>query len=499
MWLYVVVTLLTLLVYFLVRKRPVKDQPLVRTKPFLVRAGTLEAHPLAVSPKTANIAYANMIVSKRELKGQVFEDAALILMRRHPLLRARSIKLHGELYLEEMGTVLPSVTKRLEGDWMSEFEEQFLIPHKTDTGPLWRLVFMPVDEGARYATANCRFQYALIFGFHHSIMDGTTFLTFFKDYVRAVGRLARNELSVDDEVASLPVPVSMDYLHPGLRNLRCCDTLLGYICFFFSKVTRSALKDARSKNQWLSKFPLEQERNPGCEVKTKYLPLEFSSALTSRLISSCRSHGVSVNSALTTVIGICVAEMLQDGEVTEDIRIKQASTVSLRRWFPDTLSGQGIGCYYSAVESSILVCADWRQRFWDIVKRTGSDIHDDLKQKSLDFLKLFLLLEYLHNSGLAPSELKGKTPKRHAIVNIITNIGNYDYINDVDDDIKLTARYTGTALHTFGSIFAHSLSTVGGKLFWGLEYFPNVTRAEIAEELATRIVKAMNGLFEHEH
>ncbi len=88
-----------------------------------------------------------------------------------------------------------------------------------------------------------------------------------------------------------------------------------------------------SKNQWLSKFPLEQEQNPGCEVKSKYLPLEFSSALTSRLISSCRSHGVTVHSAVTTVLGICVAEMLQDGHVKQDVEVLQA----LRCQFPDVL------------------------------------------------------------------------------------------------------------------------------------------------------------------
>ncbi len=125
--------------------------------------------------------------------------------------------------------------------------------------------------------------------------------------------------------------------------------MLDYIRFVFEflKAMRSASKDFKSKNEWLKKFPLEQELNPGCEVKTKHIPLEFSPAITKNLISDCKRHGVTVHGAVCTVLGICVAEMLQDGELSEDMNVTQCSSVGLRRWFPDELQHQGLACYYS--------------------------------------------------------------------------------------------------------------------------------------------------------
>ncbi len=53
-------------------------------------------------------------------------------------------------------------------------------------------------------------------------------------------------------------------------------------------------------------------------------------------------------------------------------------------------------------------------------------------------------------------------------------------------------------MHNYGPVFGHSLTTVGGRLFWGITFCPNVTRAELAEELANRIVDKMKRLFDHE-
>ncbi len=82
------------------------------------------------------------------------------------------------------------------------------------------------------------------------------------------------------------------------------------------------------------------------------------------------------------------------------------------------------------------------------------------------------------------------------MANIIPNTGNCDDINDADSDIKLAARYKGSAVHNYGAVFSHSLYTVGGRLFWGIDFFPNVTRVELAEALANRIVKRMAYLFD---
>ncbi len=129
-------------------------------------------------------------------------------------------------------------------------------------------------------------------------------------------------------------------------------------------------------------------------------------------------------------------------------------------------------------------------------QRNGNEVHLDLKRKCIDYLKMLLLLKHLHDWGLAPVELKGEKSERHGMVNIITNSGNCDDINDADSDVKVAARYTGSAMHSYGPVFAHSLCTVGGRLFWGIDFFPNVTRVELAEELANRIVKRMEYLFD---
>ncbi len=245
-----------------------------------------------------------MIITQWQLPNGIFEDTAVILMRKHPFLRARFNELNGEGFLEEMAQLVSPVAQSKNRNWEAELEEQLLQPYQIHIGPLRRLVVMPYDGRKRYTNSNNPYQYTLIFGFHHAIMDATSSKTLIKDILATIGHLARNEIRPDDDIPSLPVLVPIDYLHGDLNRLRCPSTMFDYIRFVFefSKVIRSARKDFKSKNEWLKKFPLEQELNPGCEVKTKYIPLEFSPAITKNLISGCKQHGVTVHGALCTVL-----------------------------------------------------------------------------------------------------------------------------------------------------------------------------------------------------
>ena len=122
------------------------------------------------------------------------------------------------------------------------------------------------------------------------------------------------------------------------------------------------------------------------------------------------------------------------------MNVPQCSSVGLRLWFPDELQRQGLACYYSACLPNVHACPEWKQRFWEMSQRTGNEMHLDLKRKCIDYLKMLLLLKYLHDWGMAPVELKGEKSGRHTMVNIITNAGNCDDINDADSDVKLAAR-----------------------------------------------------------
>ena len=228
MWLYLglAVASLLLILSLLHRKLPAADQAVVRTKPFLVPAGLLATHHLKVFPTTTNVAHAVRIVSRRDIQRQVFENATLVVMRRHPLLRARFTELDGELYLEEMERLEPDVTQCHSGDWRSELEEQLLLPYQAYRGPLcWRTVFMSEEADTRYTDKVHSHHYSIVFGFHHSIMDGSTLLIFLKDYLSTLSDLARGRISVEEEVTSLPVPIPLDYLHSDLHEIRCCDTV----------------------------------------------------------------------------------------------------------------------------------------------------------------------------------------------------------------------------------------------------------------------------------
>ncbi len=115
---------------FVTRKRKLNHEAVLRNNPFIVRAGILEAYALMVCPSCANIAYVHVIITPWELPNGIFEDTAVILMRKHPFLRARFTALNGEGFLEEMAQLVSPVAQSKNKNWEAELEEQLLQPYQ---------------------------------------------------------------------------------------------------------------------------------------------------------------------------------------------------------------------------------------------------------------------------------------------------------------------------------------------------------------------------------
>jgi len=132
--------------------------------------------------------------SAAELEGPLTQTTALaaarLLQRKHPLLRARIVGNVAPRF-EDAGHAEPPVELReldAVGDWRAIAERELHVPFDVERGPLWRAVIGTTRSDA----------HAVVFTFHHSIVDGRAQLRIVEQFV------ALCSLLVADPAADVP-------------------------------------------------------------------------------------------------------------------------------------------------------------------------------------------------------------------------------------------------------------------------------------------------------
>jgi hypothetical protein len=200
-------------------------------------------------------------------------DAASL---KHPLMRAKVIfDERQEAWFSSQGVPpvpMRIVTRTSEQQWLEELKEEACVPFDIGSGPLIKLVLMQSPEVSDL----------LIFA-NHGISDGM-----------AIANLIRDILCLYDdpaqEVRVLDPPDVLDLIQPGI-------SLKGIAARFFAGVgNRKWNKNPYyfGADEYTALYRCYWEkRKPGLVL------LEFDPDESAQLLAACRSHGITVGSALS--------------------------------------------------------------------------------------------------------------------------------------------------------------------------------------------------------
>ena len=437
----------------------------------------------------SNIAHACIIFSKRPLSSAQVQKAAQMLTDRYQLLRSCVDKTDPEKpYFAPMDNFrVPMETVTSTTSWQDVYEECLTVIYNLKRGPLWCLKFLPKVEYkvipyCDVKDSNYPHQSAVVFGFHHVMIDGCSrirlanhFLTFLDDVIKGVETrvepmkmLPAMEYYIADEITPgllallMSVGSKLIMAVPGVRSL--CLALFG------------------KKNMYTERFGMEEERNPNVEQKTCIIPMEFSREDTSRLLARCRENKATIHGAVQASVSLALAKLFQEGEVTEEISLPVACTINLRPFIKGSpVPADCLGTYFMPlfIQHTVKPLHKMPDDFWKMASRTTEQVKFGISGRRLyDFIKFFKCFFHLSLNK----------DSRYPVLSALTNLGNCSFLDrSLEADVKFRAMHSCTDEHEAGPIFAARVVTFNGQMFFTICYYTNVTTKERAMEFANSV------------
>ena len=419
-----------------------------------------------------------------------------LLMKRHPMLRMCTRKNQDRDYcLQKMENVHPDLRQLDTEDWKTAMEENLLEKFDGENGPLWRVTFLP---NGRYkpqtgSDVNDMTLYPheciCIFGFHHMIIDGTSYSRMFAEFINYVAKLNNRE---EPEVTSMPMLPPLDAytdeVAPPKWYHHLIKLVLELLCFipgFPASVTGLMTGMSGEGNVFTRKYGVEIQRNPHIQPRTKIIPIEFTKAETSRFLKKCKEHQTTVQGAVQTAAGVAMVTMLEEKEY----QVESNVTVNGRPFFKSNVPNDYAGSYLALLQcKNMVVSSPDAKQFWDMSKHTCDDIHAKLKKNEhIEMSLVFYCMSPLFKTfmGEAGKTKDDKSGRRFRQLLVFTNLGYCKFLDgSADDDIILRARFGCSAEHQQGTIFGNNLATFNGKLFWTIVYYSNITSEATAQKYA---------------
>ncbi len=433
------------------------------------------------------VSKALLLTSRVKLAPEMFRDALDILMRRHPLLRACHMPVNGVDYLAEMKNPVVPFYISTTNNWKDLLEIRTRKWYCKPNTLFWQAELIENVTQPDFTDTDHPFQYALVFSIHHAIYDSTSHLTLYEELMATISDLKEGRVSVEQEVTSLPVPIPLSMRHPRLQETKWRTTkaiamgLLTYLAF-------------KPNNPWLKVLPLPK-LNPRQEGITRVIPFQIEPDLTQNIIGQCKRYGVTVHAALISLASVCAAEMLQGGQLHEDMTIQCHSSMCAKLRFPEYCGDQGIGCYACGTESPVKVRKDWQMNFWKTADEAFHDLHSNMKEACLDFIDGYSVWNWMASVGLLKPTFLEQEHGRLSAALVFTNVGNCDWVNRNGSILRLRAMYLNLAIEKSGPVLLNYVATVDKRLSWTVAYSTNIIDTQLAEEYTSRLKLTIEKLF----
>jgi len=273
------------------------------------------------------------------VKGQItspqLQQAVSSVQMKHPLLQTIiSIDDNNEKIFtsENSGSIqLETILRESEEHWMDVYHKHCAIPFEFDTNPCIRFILLQSEN-------DCD----LIIFAHHIICDGLSLAYLGRDVLDLIGNHSDSAHEILDTV-----PVNKDNIPGELKQNRLINNIM------------TKMNDKFRKDRIFFDFADYKELHEAYWDKFTHrmFPLELSKEQTALVIKSCKTHNVSVNSAVTTAVIGARQIVLKDMKLNS----KNSIAVSIRDKILEN-PGQGMGFYAGAIENNFIY--NTNRDFW---------------------------------------------------------------------------------------------------------------------------------------
>ena len=333
----------------------------------------------------------------------------------------------------------------------------------------------------------------LLFTFHHVISDGLSVFEFLKKLVEFLGLLYHGEPIV---VKSFPFrPMLEDTMKHLIDSGSSIFERISTAAVFNLHRLKVALCSPMPRNPYLSKFH-SRISSHSAPQKTYVVPRSMTEEETKALIRCSKTNKCTIHGAITAATHLAISQLLLeqgDQDLKNPLLIDSSYTVSVRKECQPKVESQEFGVYATFDSLQIDVhssSVSTRETFWEFACSCTSQIHSRIRHlgSHRNVLKLFQCISPETVCALS------RFNANHGLYRELFNLTNLGPLS-IDPEGKSPYRFAGShqAVQSAKINYAigHNIFTVNDRLYWTVEYSPEVTSKSQAEkfvDLSLRIL-----------
>ena len=488
--------LLTLMIIWFFCGKPIAlwtKEDMALSSPSCRRLGYLEkVYAQEARKGFGNISYALHIQSVEQLTEDIIQKALLALSQKQPLLRMR-LGREGQWfsYMKEMADFKIDFETCMSSNWIEVMEDELKPIFDAESGPLWRVRFLPEAAFPVKPHEKSLHKVCCIFTIHHTIADGISCCHLFADCVKALNEILSNNI-----ISPLRMPIlpPMEYYIDSITSKSIKDTmnwnLTGYIWsvtyFIVCMIRRIAGDQPIIKN--LEDIQTNDLKPPH---QSKLIPAELDEKETSKLLSACKKHKVTVHSFVQTAA--CIAYVRLPNARKTSNTVKTITAINMRPYLGSDFPSDYLGCCTAGISQNVTVYP--QLSFWEMAANFKESLHSKLNTK--EHVRPLVGLPIVLSELCRTSEANTNIVEATYDINF-SNLGNLSHFNyERFGNVKLNRLYQAPAMKFDKQVFSLHFATINGKLVILFQYHSILTSEKkgklFAKLTMDRIRKAING------
>ncbi|XP_074645409.1 uncharacterized protein LOC141901818 [Tubulanus polymorphus] len=424
-------------------------------------------------------------VSEVDLPVTTVQTSLRHIYRRHPILRAKISKIVTSKntvmkFIEEMEEETIVFRQSAATDYRTLADED-LVTVFDENGPLWKITML---QSVKAENDDESKKYTFVAVGLHLIFDGTSVVTFVKDFIKILDYHLSNEKSVTD-VESVPLKPSRDYYMESDIKLTMRDRVRFYMNGLYRHFRPKPAVDLTSK---LNLVPEENCGHGELKRTIEYIEIDFDEAETAQMVAATRAKGLRVNAPIVTIAATALTKMLEEKQIPaiQNVIVQVIANLRYPRICTD-ITKRDLGDYTTRnvynIDIPIPAESD-RSTFWEVARNTQREIEHQLND-------LNLLFESCKTAKLISRDPIARSPPYIADL-IVTNWGSFDVLKNANlerpiRDARIHLFYNN--FDTRVSPFTIIVATIDGRLSFNVQYQTDDVGRDFALKYAEMIRK----------
>lgn len=465
------------------------------TTPKNVESGALWLHPAGGTIERLNVAakYAQLnfltcltINSSLPLEPAHFEEALTHLYRKISPLRACFRWREGTLWVCEALEPRLDFLVLKDSDVSAAFNKLLVQPFDNSTeAPLWRTRLLPAAPGAPCLIPEMKekfpHRYDFMFHIHHGLCDGLTVMVIFNTFLKLL----------EDVVSG--APISKEQLGKFVSGEQTMA------------IEREVLKNLESRPEDFQRMidetvntkftPLLEQAFGTPEKKSfpaEYIITDLEPRLLQNFQDRCQSHGVTLNSGMTSVINTALVELVADAGLERDVySVTSRHPVNQRRyWKGNPITD--LGNHMGAMSQTMQTPCHNRNTFWEYAKQFDSEFQRKLKDG-------YIFQERIIRSKILPKDYSHESfyssPPAVVYDYMFSNIlmpGIIEY--GIGNKVQLTATMYASNIANCEFSSMHALTWFRDRVLYSIMYASGRVSRSTMQAFLSKIETVLNSL-----